>query len=144
MKLSEIQDLWEADSKIDKTELGQESVKIPQLQHRYLKIRAAEKLLYRKLNAEMQVLKRDKHLFFSDGPTAESQEKEWYYPTRGKILKSDTGIFMDADNQIQELQNKMEYQMQKVETLDYILSSLAFRSNQIKNAIDYLKFTEGR
>ena len=36
--LDEYFDLWAEDSKIDRTELGEESIKIPQLHHKYYKI----------------------------------------------------------------------------------------------------------
>ena len=38
MVLEEIYELWHKDSIIDKTELGDESLKIPQLHHKYFKI----------------------------------------------------------------------------------------------------------
>ena len=144
MKLETILEMWEKDAVIDKTELGQESLNIPQVHARYLKIYAAEKLQYRRLDAEMKVLKRDKFQFLLDGATAESQEKGWEYPTRGRILKTDIGIYNDADKQVQELQMKMDLQLQKIDTLEQILRTISMRGYQIKNAIDYLNFMNGR
>lgn len=144
MKLETILEMWEKDSVIDKTELGQESLNTPQVHARYLKILAAEKLQYRRLHAEMQVLKRDKHQFLLGGPTEESQEKGWEYPTRGRIMKTDIDIFNDADKEVQVLQQKLDLQQQKIETLDSILRTIANRGFQIKAAIDWYNFVNGR
>jgi hypothetical protein len=144
MKLETILEMWETDSVIDKTELGQESLNTPRVHARYLKILAAEKLQYRRLHAEMQVLKRDKFSFLLGGATAESQEKGWEYPTRGRIMKSDIDIFNDADKEVQALQQKMDLQQQKIETLDSILRTIGNRGFQIKNAIDWYNFQNGR
>ena len=38
MKLEEIQESWSSDSKIDDTELDNESLKIPELHHKYFRI----------------------------------------------------------------------------------------------------------
>ena len=42
MKLEEIQELWSSDCVIDDTELDLESVKIPELHNKYLKIFSEE------------------------------------------------------------------------------------------------------
>lgn len=144
MKLETIHEMWEKDSVIDRTELGQESLNTPQVHARYLKILSAEKLQYRRLYAEMQVLKRDKHQFLLGGATQESQELGWEYPTRGRIMKTDLEIFNDADKQVQDLQAKLDLQQQKIETLDSILRTIGNRGFQIKNAIDFMKFLNGQ
>lgn len=143
MKLDEVTDMWDKDAKIDHTELGQESLNIPQLHAKYIKIYQAEKLLFRKLHNEMKVLKRDKKQFFIDGPTAETQEKGWQYPARGKIMKTDTEIYSDADKEMQEMQFKLDYQQEKIETLESIIKMINNRNFQISNAINWHKFQNG-
>ena len=49
-------DLWAEDSKIDRTELGEESIKIPQLHHKYYKMYSLERLNLVKLQEEMKIL----------------------------------------------------------------------------------------
>jgi hypothetical protein len=44
MKLEEIESLWEQDSKIDRTDLDNESLKIPMLHSKYYKIYLREKI----------------------------------------------------------------------------------------------------
>jgi len=143
MTLDEVQALWDVDSKIDRTELGEEALNIPQLHAKYIKIFTAEKLFFRKLQAEMDVLKRDKHQFFTDGPTKESEDKNWHYPARGKILKTDTDRYAVADKELQAMQFKLDYQKEKIDTLESIIKMISNRNFQISNAINWHKFQNG-
>jgi hypothetical protein len=51
MKIEEILDNWKEDSKIDRTELGDEALKIPKLHHKYYQIYVSERLSVRSLEA---------------------------------------------------------------------------------------------
>ena len=68
-------DLWAEDSKIDRTELGEESIKIPQLHHKYYKMYSLERLNLVKLQEEMKILKKDKIEYYT-GTMAEEDLKE--------------------------------------------------------------------
>jgi len=61
MNIEEIMKLWEEDTNIDKTEIGDEAIKVPKLHSKYYNILIKEKLLLRKLEAEMKQLKLDKY-----------------------------------------------------------------------------------
>jgi len=143
MKLDEIYAEWDKDSKIDTTDLGNESIKIPQLHNKYFKVYTSEKLLLRKYEAEMRELKLEKYEFYTQGPTRETQEKGWELPAKGLILKSDIPMYMDGDKQLIELSLKIGYQQEKIELLESIIKSLVNRGFQIKSAIDWHKFTMG-
>ena len=65
MKIEEITSQWKDDSVIDKTELGDEAIKIPKLHHKYYQILISEKLLLRSQEAEMKQLKLDKYEFYT-------------------------------------------------------------------------------
>ena len=45
--IEKIQELWAKDCSIDNTELGNESLKVPELYNKYLKLYTNEKLLFR-------------------------------------------------------------------------------------------------
>ena len=57
--LEELFDVWSEDSKVDRTELGEESIKIPQLHHKYYKMFSTERLVMIKLQEDLRVLKKD-------------------------------------------------------------------------------------
>ena len=48
MKLTELQDTWEADCKINELNLGQESIKTPNLHAKYLNLLSSTRLNLRK------------------------------------------------------------------------------------------------
>jgi hypothetical protein len=143
VKIEDIFALWEADSKIDRTELSDESLKIPQLHHKYYKIFTNERLLLRKLEADAKILKLEKYEFYTQGHTKETQEKGWELPARGMILKADLPMYMESDKEIIELNLKIGYQLEKIELLENIIKTISNRGFQIKNAIDWNKFIQG-
>ena len=143
MNIDQIRELWEADSEIDKTELGDEALKIAKLHAKYMRHLSDERLLLRKLEADMKVLKRDKYEFYTLGPTKEQKMNGWELPARGMVLKQDINIYMEADKEIVELSLRIGMQQEKVELLDSILRSIMSRGYQLKTALDHLKFTMG-
>jgi hypothetical protein len=143
MKIEDILDQWKEDSEIDRTELGDEALKIPKLHHKYFQIYVQEKLALRSLDADMKKLKLDKHEFFTQGHTEETRSKMWELPARGLILKTDIPMYMDADKDLIKLSLKIGIQQEKLELLESIIKSLTNRGFQIKSAIEWQKFTMG-
>ena len=143
MKLDDIYAEWDKDSTIDPTELGDESIKIPALHNKYFKLYTSEKLLLRKFEAEMKELKLEKYEFYTQGPSKESQDKGWDFPAKGIILKGDIPMYLDGDKDIISLSLKIGLQQEKIDILESIIKSLTNRGYQIKNAIDWNRFTMG-
>mgnify|MGYP003340836609 FL=1 len=142
MKIEDIFELWQTDTNIDRTELGDEALKIPKLHHKYFQIYTTEKMLLRKYESELKQLKLDKYEFYTQGPN-EQTPSNWKLPARGMILKADIPMYMDADKEIIDLSLKIGLQQEKVEFLESIIKSLNNRGYNIKAAIDFLKFTSG-
>ena len=143
MKIEEIRDAWEVDSAIDKTELGDEALKIPRLHSKYMRMLSDERLVLRKLETDLKVLKRDKYEFYTMGPTKEQKDLGWELPARGMVLKQDINIYMDADRDIVALSLRIGMQQEKIEVLDSIVRSVMNRGYQLKTTLDFLKFTMG-
>jgi hypothetical protein len=143
MKIEDILDNWKEDSKIDRTELGDEALKIPKLHHKYYQIYVSERLSLRSLEFEMKQLKLDKYEFYTQGPNEETQAKGWRIPAKGLILKADIPMYMDADPEIIKLSLKIGLQQEKLELLESIIKSFGNRGYNIKAAIDWQKFTMG-
>lgn len=143
MKLDEIQLMWERDAQIDRTELGEESLRIPQLHSKYFKIFSQERLTLRKMEADFKRLYKDKYEWYN-GTIAEEtlREREWE-PNPLKILRTDVSIHMEADQQLQNDNLKIELQKEKVDFVESILKSLPTRGYNIKSAIDWEKFKMG-
>ena len=143
MKFEDIFDEWKKDSEVDQTDLGNESLKIPKLHHKYYMMLVAEKSALRKLEGRMKQLKLAKHEFYSQGHTEETKKLGWELPPRGIILKADIPMYIEADGDIVDLSLKIGIQAEKVEFLESIIKGLQTRNFIIKNAIDFLKFTSG-
>jgi hypothetical protein len=143
MDIEKILEEWQTDCKMDRTHLDREAVSIPQLHHKYFKIMISERLLMRKLEAEMKQLKLDKHEFYTQGHTKETQDKGWSLPPKGLILKADLPMYMEADSEIVSLNLRIGYQLEKIDLLESIIKMVMNRNFQIKSAIDWIKFEQG-
>lgn len=143
MKLEAILSEWEADTVIKREVLDEEALRIPSLHKKYHAIYTHERLVLRKLETELKVLKLDKFEFLTQGPTKETQAKGWTLPPIGKVIKSDVQQYIDCDKEVIELTLKVGIQHEKIELLDSIIKSLRDRGFQIKSAIDWIRFTSG-
>ena len=59
MTLEQLHELWSADATVDRTELGEEAIKIPQLHSKYFKLYSQERLTLRKLVERSKSLQLD-------------------------------------------------------------------------------------
>lgn len=144
MKLEDILTEWRQDSEVNKTELGEESLKISKLHSKYYSILSSERLLLKKFDADLKILKLQKYEFFLDGPNEETQARGWRLPAKGRVtLKSDIPMHMDADDDIIQLNLKIALQLEKLELLESIVKILMGRSYTIRNAIDWQRFMHG-
>ena len=143
MKLESIQDDWNIDSVIDRTELGNESLKISELHNKYFKIYTNERLLLRKYEADYKVLKLGKYEFYIHGPSDESRKKGWQQPSVGRVMKPDVNAYLEADPDLITLSLKIGIQNEKIDFLDSIIKSLTARGFNIKNCLEWEKFKAG-
>ena len=143
MTLEEIMSNWEKDSVIDRTELGDEAIRIAKLHHKYYNMLSNERLILRKYEMDMKTLKLEKYEFYTQGPNEESVKKGWRMPASGKILKSEVGMYLEADADVLKQGAKMAMQQEKVDALDSMVKSLNNRGYNIKAAIDWIRFTNG-
>lgn len=143
MTLDEIFDEWREDGNINRTEVGNAALDIVKLHQKYYKYLSREKLLQKKLEAEMKALKLDKYEFYTDGPTQEQIEKGWKLPAKGKILRSDVNMYLDADSDIIQLNLKIAYQNEKIDALESIVKTISNMGFHIKSYIEWEKFRIG-
>jgi len=141
MTLEQIIDNWKKDSPIRGDELGEEAGNVAILHQRYLEWFTKERLTLRKLESDMKKLKLEKWEHYIQGPSKETKEKGWKIPARGAVIKSDAGLYIDADDDINTLQLKIDYQKEKVDALESIIKMINNRGYAIKNMIDYLQWS---
>ena len=143
MKLEEILALWETDSKVDTIELDKESLKIPSLHNKYLKMYTVENLHLKRLTHDFKEMERNKFEYYSGKMSVEDlKEREWEQFDH-KLLKQDIPRYLESDRELITMLLKIDYQKEKVETLKSIMSSINGRSFYINNAITWQKFLNG-
>ena len=143
MKLDDIFSAWDEDSEIDRNHLDDESLKLSKLHKKYHEIFTNERLLLRKYESDLKVLRLEKFEFYTQGPTQETQAKGWKLPPIGKIIRSDANTYVDADKDVIDLSLRIGLQHEKISLLDSIIKTIMGRSFNIKNALDFIKFTSG-
>lgn len=143
MKLEEILDMWSTDTNIDRTELGEEALKLPKLHSKYLRIFTEERLTLRKMEEDRKQLVLTKHDYYRGVLPDEDLKALGWEPFRMTLLKSDIPMRMEADQDIIKINLKIAMQQEKVDTLEAIIKSISNRGFLIKSAIDYEKFKVG-
>ena len=140
MKLESILALWEQDSKVDRLELDKESLKIPSLHNKYLKIYSTENLQLKKMVHELKELERNKFEYYSGKLSEEELNDFGWEQCDNKLLKQDIPRYLESDADIINLLLKIDYQKEKVEAVKSIMSNINGRSFNIGNAIKRQQF----
>jgi hypothetical protein len=144
MNLSEYRQMVEVDLKINETELDTESLRTPQLHSKYLNFLSDEKLVLSKLESEYKVTKKYRWLYYTGKLSEEELEELEWEPFQLSVLKTDIDKFMDSDDDIQAIYNRIQYRRTVVDYLDSIIKVISNRQWNIRSAIDWLKFTNGQ
>ena len=134
MNLDTLNDMWEKDSQLNDEKLDHDSLEIPKLHAKYLR-------LYNNFNT----LKDQAEL---DVKRTYRQRWEYYTgkedkPFPLKLIKTDVPIYLEADEVYSKSVLKLKYYNQMVEALKAIMQAINNRSFYIKNAIEFAKFLKG-
>lgn len=144
MKLSDLQDSWKEDCKINEMNLGQESVRTPNLHAKYLNFLSSTRLNLRKAESDYYNCRRKKYRYYRGEMTqAELDEEGWDQWQGNKPLKNEMDEYLQVDHDLIAYQDKVEYFKTVLYQLEQIIRSLNSRTWDIKNAIEWNKFTNG-
>lgn len=143
LKLEEILALWEKDSKVDTIELDKESLKIPSLHNKYLKIYTSENLHLKRMTHDFKEMERHKFEYYSGKMSEEDLKEQGWDQFDHKLLKQDIPRYLESDRELIKLLLKIDYQKEKVETVKSIMTNINGRSFYINNAITWQKFLNG-
>lgn len=135
-----IKDHWAQDSKMDEDLLDHESIKIPQLHSKYLNWLSDVRLFKIKKEQEYKRLLREKFEYYTGKSDTEVYKQK---PFDLKILKQDVQLYIESDDEIQSVLNKLNYYKEMIFLLESILSNISTRGFQIKNSIEWQKFMQG-
>ena len=143
MKLEDIQELWNRDREIDYTELGTESIRIPQIHDKYLKIFTDERIRLKGLELELAKLVRAKTDYFSGRMSQEELDRRGWEQFLGRLLKNEIANYIESDDDIIKIKQQIVVLQEKINYLDAVIRMINNRGFQIKNALDWLKFSHG-
>ena len=140
MTFEELQALADKDLKINDTELDLESLKTPQLHNKYMKFHNQYVNLLKKAEQDLARLTREKWEYYTGKADPSVYQQK---PFNIKLLKPDVDKYLKSDDDLIKLEQKVTYVQSVVDYLDRTIKIISNRGFQIKNAIDWRKFTSG-
>jgi len=141
MNLDQIQEMWERDSQIDPDNLHDESLKIPQLHSKYYTLYNTITLLREKARESYNRVRLERYNYYTGKAPAEVYVEEPFpYKVRDKEALQ---RYLDADERLNEVDLKIRYYDVELKFLEDIIKTISNRTFQIKNAIEFMKFTAG-
>ena len=143
MKLEAIQELWNRDREIDITELATESIRIPQIHDKYLKIYVDEKIKLRKLQLNLAKISKMKSDYYSGRMSQEELDRLEWQPFLVKVLKGEVNSYVESDDDIIKLKETIALMEEKINYIDSVIRMINNRGFQIKSAIDWIKYKDG-
>lgn len=144
MQIDDIMEMWKSDCDISPVDLGQHSLDTAKLHAKYLRLFTNERLILKKYKSEYKQLQKLKYEYYSGTISDDDLIQNNWKPFQLKILKQDIGMYIDSDSDVIKVSLKIGLQEEKVEALDNIIKAINNRGFQIKNYIDFMKFTHGQ
>lgn len=135
---------WDKDSEIDHTEPGREQAKIPKLHSKYLRWLSEARGLLKKTKNDLAKHKKIKYEYYNGSYNTDKEflkEKGWE-PFK-LILKQDIGTYLEADDDLQKLTDKVTYYDEIISACTMIIDQLKQRVWMIKGIIDWERFING-
>lgn len=141
LSLDEIQTMWEKDSIIDPDNLHEESLKISQLHSKYYTIYNTITILRERARETYNKVRLERYNYYTGkAPTEVYIEEPFPYKVREKDAIQ---RHMDADERLSKLDLKIRYYDIILKFIEEVIKMISNRSYQIKNSIEFMKFTAG-
>jgi hypothetical protein len=141
LDLDVIQKMWEQDSKIDPDNLHTESLNIPILHSKYFEIHNTILLLKKKAEQQKKNIRHQKYEYFT-GKADPDVYLENPFPKKVRDKETLQG-YLDSDEKLSQASLKVDYYETMLIYVDSILKMISNRTYQIKNAIEFMRFTAG-
>ena len=144
MKLTEIQEAWAKDCRIDETNLGHASAQVPMLHSKYLNLLTNSRLQLRKAESDLARLRRTKYRYYrGELSKDELAELGWDQWQGVKPIKNEMDEFLATDDDLIAQTDRVEYFKTVYQQLESILKSISSRTWDIKSSIEWYKFSNG-
>ena len=143
MNIEQIKAQAELDTIIDVNHLDDEASRIPQIHNKYLCMLMDEKLIHENLESKLKILRRDKWLYYSGKLSEDELKRKGWEPFDLNILKQDLDRFIDSDQDIITLSNKVFLQKEKINYIEGVAKIISNKIWNIRSSIEWIKFTQG-
>jgi len=140
-----IYDMWNAECQIG-IDLAEESRKTPILHSKYSQLLSTATLLKRRAENRLDSLLQTKYLYYNGklDPKTIRQHGWNIDPFNGvKIMKGDLNYWYNADVDIQQAKDRVEYYKTMIDALKQICDALKWRHQTIRNTLEFMKFQAG-
>ena len=140
MNLDELKLQVSQDLRVDDEHLDTESLKNQEIKAKYLEHKSKFELLLFKAKGDYKRLYREKWEYYGGKADAKIYANK---PFDLKVLKTDLGVYISADEEIIDAENKIGYLETVVDYIKGVIKSVDNRGWDIKNAIEWKKFEAG-
>ena len=140
MNLDELKLQVSQDLKVDDEHLDTESLKNQEIKAKYLEYKSKFELLLFKAKGDYKRLYREKWEYYGGKADAKIYASK---PFDLKVLKTDLGVYISADEEFIDAENKIGYLETVVDYIKGVIKSIDNRGWDIKNAIEWKKFEAG-
>ena len=140
MNLDELKLQVSQDLRVDDEHLDTESLKNQEIKATYLDHKSKFELLLFKAKGDYKRLYREKWEYYGGKADAKIYASK---PFDLKVLKTDLGVYISADEEIIDAENKIGYLETVVDYIKGVIKSIDNRGWDIKNAIEWKKFEAG-
>ena len=136
---------WVKDAGYDETEPQKAVANIPKLHAKYLRIMTHHNLISKKLTSEYNSRRKIKYDYYSgDLNNPEDLEKYGLEPMMKKVLRSDIGMWLDSDPDLNNILLKKLMHEEIVEFCKNVLKECNNRTWQLKSYMDWERFIGGQ
>ena len=140
----DIDNAWKDDAPIRMDRYEEEAAKVPKLHSKYLSYYVGVTSALRKLERVYLEMRRIKTRYYLGELTKEElTEYKWAQYQKPKPLKTEMEGLIDTDSDILDCVEELERLRLMRDQLERIIKSIASRGYDIKNAIEFHKFTQG-
>jgi len=140
MTLDELKLQVQRDLKVDNEHLDTESLKNQEIKANYLDYKSRYELLLYKAKGDYKRMYREKWEYYGGKADAKIYATK---PFDLKVLKTDLAVYISADEDIMNAENKIGYLETVIDYIKGVIKSVDNRGWDIKNAIEWRKFEAG-
>ena len=135
--------MWKEDAKVDRIELGDTISLVGNLHAKYLQIFFEERARLLSLKTRQAALKKLRWEYWNGKLSLEQLKEQDWEPQPLIILKMDLPMYMEADEVMITINNKVDMQIEKIAVIDSIIKAINQRGFQLNTLLNWEKFRSG-